>query len=214
MIVSTGLPFVEQLTVVLLSRWRGWRGRWRRNPRELSARLTAGSRSKRHTEDVQPAGRDFQDEAKHLLSHPASEDEKTSASIVWHMIRIARSMETRLEFDVHRPQGWTWPGFRIMANIYVLGPQEPGQLADILHVTRPTITTAIARLERDGYALRQPHPTSRSRLLVELTDAGRTAVEQIAEPHHQTELDLVATLSTKERRQLERLLEKLYKAQT
>ncbi|MGQ4601138.1 MarR family transcriptional regulator [Nocardia sp. R6R-6] len=84
-------------------------------------------------------------------------------SIVWHLIRIARHAEHRLEFEVHRPLGWTWAGFRIMANIHVLGPLEPSKLAELIEVSRPTISAALQKLERDGYVTREEHPTARRR---------------------------------------------------
>ncbi|MGY4711570.1 MarR family winged helix-turn-helix transcriptional regulator [Mycolicibacterium sp. CBM1] len=155
-------------------------------------------------------GQSFQPEVARLLSQRHAAEDLTSTSIVWHLIRIVRIMETALEFDVHRPHGWTWPGFRIMANLYVAGPMEPAQLAEILQVSRPSVTTTLTRLERDGYVVRSPHPTSKSRLLIDLTALGREAVENIAGPHHEEEVRLVAALSEEEREQLSALVQKLY----
>lgn len=154
--------------------------------------------------------RGFEEATVRLISPPPTPAELASASIVWHLLRIARHVETQLEFEVHRPKGWSWSGFRIMANLYVEGPLEPSQLANILEVSRPTISSGIAQLERDGYVLRAAHPDSRTRILVDLTEEGRRAVEHAVEPHHRREVSLVASLSDEERHNLAALLQKLY----
>ena len=97
-----------------------------------------------------------------------------------------------------------------MANLYVLGDLEPAQLADSLEVSRPTVTTAVQRLERDGLVTRTMHPENRSRVRTALTPAGRTAVEDVADDQRAGEIALVSALSPEERATLARLVEKMY----
>lgn len=52
-------------------------------------------------------------------------------------------------------------------------PLPPNEIADRLIMTRATVTGLIDSLERRGYVQRQPHPSDRRMLLVELTEAGR-----------------------------------------
>lgn len=158
------------------------------------------------------SGTKFKATALDLLPDPAPKD-IDAMSIVWHLIRITRHAEHRLEYDVHRPLGWTWAGFRIMVNVYVLGPLEPSQLADILEVSRPTISAALLKLERDNYITREPHRVGKNQILVTLTDAGREAVVRAAESHHTVEMDVVKALTNSERAELSRLLGKIYDAQ-
>jgi DNA-binding MarR family transcriptional regulator len=164
----------------------------------------------RDTAAMREEGRDFQATMMRVLSGSSIEGDEAAATIVWHLLRIVRHVETKLDFEVHRPQGWSWSGFRVMVNLYVEGSLEPSALATVLNVSRPTITNLLERLEENGFVTRTPHPTNRSRVLVDLTEAGRTAVETTSAAQHKGEIDIVASLTRAEQAQLARLLEKLY----
>lgn len=145
-----------------------------------------------------------------LLEHTGIDADKAAASIIWHLLRVTRHVETKLDFEVHRRRGWSWSGFRAMANLYVEGTLEPSELAAILNVSRPSITSLINKLETSNLVERQPHPSNRSRTLVSLTREGRLAIEQSAVPHHIGEIKLTSGLTGSEREQLSSLLAKLY----
>jgi len=134
------------------------------------------------------------------------DSDRSASRIVWHIIRLARHAEQRLEFDVHRPRGWRWAGFRIMINTLALGSVEPSQLASILGVSRPTVTSNLDKLERDGFLTRTPDPTNGRSVRVTLTDRGRLAVEEVMPLHGAVERQLVAGLEPKRRAELEHLL--------
>lgn len=136
-------------------------------------------------------------------------DDRSASRIIWHLIRLAHHAEQRLEFLVHRPLGWSWPGFRILVNTLALETVEPNQLASILGVTRPTVTSNLDRLERDGLLVRRVDPENRRRVRVQLTDKGRAAVEQAMPVHMAVEKELVADLLPKQRAQLEKLLQEM-----
>jgi DNA-binding MarR family transcriptional regulator len=61
------------------------------------------------------------------------------------------------------------------------GSLRAGQLGERLGLTSASITALIDRLERIGYAHRQPHPTDRRSILVELTPTGRIEVGTLFE---------------------------------
>lgn len=61
------------------------------------------------------------------------------------------------------------------------GPLTAGDLGGHLGLTSASVTALLDRLDRAGYARRQPHPRDRRSLLVELTDSGRTEVESFFE---------------------------------
>jgi DNA-binding MarR family transcriptional regulator len=54
-----------------------------------------------------------------------------------------------------------------------LEPLPPHAIADRLILTRATMTGLVDSLERRNYANRQPHPTDRRMVLIEITDLGR-----------------------------------------
>ncbi|HKT72353.1 MAG TPA: MarR family transcriptional regulator [Steroidobacteraceae bacterium] len=133
-------------------------------------------------------------------------DERSASRIIWHIIRLARHAEQRLEFEVHRPLGWSWAGFRIMVNAYALDSIEPSQLAAILGVARPTVTSNLDRLERDGLLVRQTDPDNRRRVLVVLTNKGRAAVEQAIPLQIAVETELLNCVPSGQRPRLEKML--------
>lgn len=145
-----------------------------------------------------------------LLEETGVDADKAAASVIWHLLRVTRHVETKLDFDVHRKRGWSWSGFRAMANLYVEGELEPSELAEILNVSRPSITSLIDKLESSGLVERLSHPSSRSRTLVRLTEEGSRATEESAVPHHIGEIKLTSGLTGGEREQLASLLAKLY----
>ncbi len=135
-----------------------------------------------------------------------------ASSIVWHLIRLAHHAEQRLELEVHRPRGWSWAGFRIMVNTLALGSSEPSQLADILGVTRPTVTSNLDRLERDGLLVRETDPTNRRRTKIFLTAKGRAAVKGVMPAHMQVEAQYVAGISLEQQAQLGEMLHSLLRS--
>lgn len=170
----------------------------------------ADTRTVRNTRDMRERGQDFENALARLLAQTGAEPNEAAASVVWHLLRVTRLVETTLDYEVHRPQGWSWSGFRVMANLYVEGALEPGELATILNVSRPSITNLIDRLEKADLLRRSQHPANRAKVVVELTDAGRTAVESAAAQHHEGEVAAVSGLSGDEQRLLASLLHRMY----
>lgn len=85
----------------------------------------------------------------------------------------------------------------------------PSQLADRSGVTRATISAMIARMTRDGLAeLKREEHDGRSKKVL-LTDAGRAFLEEVLPKHYRRAASLVSNLTTDEREELLRLLQKL-----
>ena len=70
--------------------------------------------------------------------------------------------------------------FDILAFVYVGGPIRPSDIAKraSLSVSPPTIHNIVVRLEKRGLVERTPHPEDSRGVLVNITDAGRAAVER------------------------------------
>ncbi|SDO06717.1 DNA-binding transcriptional regulator, MarR family [Streptomyces sp. cf386] len=60
-------------------------------------------------------------------------------------------------------------------------PMRPGVLAGLLAVEASHVTRQVQQLERAGYVLRAADPHDRRAQRIELTDAGRAAVDRIRE---------------------------------
>jgi DNA-binding MarR family transcriptional regulator len=93
--------------------------------------------------------------------------------------RLARHLD-RLRaaaFSVHHLESWE---FDVLAALRRSGPPyrlSPGQLLRETLVTSGTMTNRVDRLADRGFVTRQDHPDDRRGVLVQLTDAGREAVD-------------------------------------
>jgi DNA-binding MarR family transcriptional regulator len=53
----------------------------------------------------------------------------------------------------------------------------PAELADRVHITRPSMTTCLDGLEKSSYIRRVPSSSDRRTLLIQITNEGRTYIE-------------------------------------
>jgi len=99
----------------------------------------------------------------------------------------------------------------VLAALRFAGPKQqlsPTSLFKGLMLSSAGITSRLDRLEKRGYVKRTRHPSDRRGVLVELTLAGRKAVEEVVSADTARERDVVAGLSASERRTLAALLKK------
>lgn len=77
------------------------------------------------------------------------------------------------------PAGMTRAQFTVLNHFVRLGHQErsPAQLASAFQVTRPTMTSTLARMSRDGLVTIRDDPADGRAKLVSLTDKGCAARE-------------------------------------
>ncbi|UQN31012.1 MarR family winged helix-turn-helix transcriptional regulator [Brachybacterium kimchii] len=68
--------------------------------------------------------------------------------------------------------------FSVLAYLHREGEATPGRVADFERVSPPVMTRIIARLEEAGWVARRPHPGDRRQVLLALTEAGATIVEE------------------------------------
>lgn len=84
--------------------------------------------------------------------------------------------------------------FQILQSIADSGPLTMVELAERLSVTKRNITTLVDGLEKDGLAVRQPHPTDRRATLVATTDAGTAVFREAAQLQMSRLQSLLSTL--------------------
>jgi DNA-binding MarR family transcriptional regulator len=86
---------------------------------------------------------------------------------------------------------------------------SPNHIADRLIISRASVTSLLDSLEKRGYVKRQPHPSDRRMLLVELTDSGRQVANQFRPIVHQHQKAWLNDLKEKEQEQLIQTLHRL-----
>jgi DNA-binding MarR family transcriptional regulator len=122
--------------------------------------------------------------------------------------RLARHLD-RLRanaFSAHDLESWE---FDVLAALRRTGPPyrlSPGQLLRETLVTSGTMTNRVDRLVERGLVTRQDHPNDRRGVLVELTDAGRDAVDAALAELITAEHQIMAALDVADHDQLTRSL--------
>lgn len=125
--------------------------------------------------------------------------------------RLARrlDLDRATAFGDHGIDGWE---FDVLSALRRAGdPYElsPGRLVQETLVTSGTMTNRIDRLAAKGWVERAPSPTDRRRVIVRLTDAGRSAVDGAMADLLDRERDQLSGLGTAEITELTVLLRRL-----
>ena len=110
---------------------------------------------------------------------------------------------------VYKPMGWSWPGFRVLFWIWLLGPLEPRQIAALASSSRASISSALNTLERNGFVQRSRSSADRRLVKVELTEEGSERMVEALAAANGRERELVAGFSADERRTLTELLTRI-----
>lgn len=79
----------------------------------------------------------------------------------------------------------------------------PGEIAHAMTLRTGTVTAMLDRLERAGFVARSPNPDDRRSTFIDLTDAGRTALDEY---QRHLELALRTALPAKERQSAAHLM--------
>lgn len=114
-----------------------------------------------------------------------------------------------LESSVHRPSGWTWPGFRILFVLWIAGPMEAKATAELSGMSRAAVSALLNTLERDGLVSRSRAEHDRRAVTVSLTPEGTDAIMRGFGAHNARETAWASALSVQERQTLIHLLGKL-----
>jgi DNA-binding MarR family transcriptional regulator len=158
-----------------------------------------------------PVARDHVDR---VLEQWASERPDLDASpigIIGRISRLSRAIDRQLKivFDVHGLEAWEYD---LLASLRRSGPPyelTAGELLDALMITSGAVTNRIDRLEQRGFVRRTRAPEDRRVVRIQLTPAGRAAVDGTIGDHLANEADILRALTPADRRRLERLLRKV-----
>ena len=146
--------------------------------------------------------------AKARIGEVVPDADLSAFAVANTLIRAAERITFELE-TAHRPMGWTWPGFRVLYWIWLLGPLEPRQIATLASSSRASISSALNTLERNGFVVRSRGSTDRRLVTVELTEKGAERMAEAFGAANRRERELLAEFSADERRTLAELLARL-----
>jgi DNA-binding MarR family transcriptional regulator len=92
------------------------------------------------------------------------------------------------------------------------GPLEPSVIAERLLITTGSMTSLLDNLEKRGLIVRQPHPDDRRKILIDITPAAQTIIDELLPTMHARERDVMGALSRAEQATLLGLLARLQRS--
>jgi DNA-binding MarR family transcriptional regulator len=112
-----------------------------------------------------------------------------------------------MHLDVSGSMGMTAAELLAIAHLGMEGDLGPTELAQRLHLHTGAITALLDRLSERGYAVREPHPSDRRKVVVSLTKKGRDDVMVHLGPMVDEVIELVRRLPEADRRTIGRFLD-------
>jgi DNA-binding MarR family transcriptional regulator len=128
--------------------------------------------------------------------------------IVTRISKAYRYIENEAQISLARV-GLTKEEFKVLMSLQRNGSQSHGWLCRDCHVSTGAMTNRLDKLERTGLVTRAPDPHDRRGVLLELTSEGRAKLDEYVDEGGSRERELLSGMSASERRQLNRLLQKL-----
>jgi DNA-binding MarR family transcriptional regulator len=135
----------------------------------------------------------------------------SALAVFFTLIRASERVTYELG-TVQRPMGWTWPGFRVLFWIWLLGPLEPRAIASLSNASRASVSSALNTLERDGFVVRRRSSGDRRLVTVELTELGAERISSAFVATNKRERELASVYTAEERQTLAELLGRLLPA--
>jgi DNA-binding MarR family transcriptional regulator len=129
--------------------------------------------------------------------------------LILTVYRVSNMLVYDLESVVHRPRGWSYPGFRLLFTLWIAGPMEAKRAAELSGMSRQAVSALVGTLDRDGLVSKVPDEYDRRAVRLSLTEKGEEAISSAFVTHNERERLWASTLSDEERETLVRLLGKL-----
>lgn len=133
-----------------------------------------------------------------------------TAALIGRLGLIAAHLDREIE-SAHKAAGLAKGEFDVLASLrragkpYILSPTE---LYKTVMLTSGAMTNRLDKLAARGFIQRISHESDRRSMLVQLTAAGESIIDDAIQPHLDNEETLMECLTHKERSQLDALLKK------
>ena len=151
----------------------------------------------------------FIDHAIEQVSRQLPDVDPLAMRLVLTLHRAANMVVYDMESSVHRPRGWSWPGFRVLFALWLTSPVEAKKVAELTGMSRAAVSALVNTLEKDGLISRKRAEYDLRAVELSLTDAGREAITEAFSAHNEREQEWAGSLSEEEQHTLIDLLNKL-----
>jgi DNA-binding MarR family transcriptional regulator len=122
-------------------------------------------------------------------SHDMDPHDEQSCARAWSVLSAVHALVSeRLAAALEADSGLTITEFEVLLRLGAAGPagMRPGALCPAIRLTQPSVSRAVARLERQGRVCRAGAPGDGRGVLVSLTPAGRAVLAQASAVHDRT----------------------------
>ncbi len=160
----------------------------------------------------EPADPEFLSFAETALSTAAErlpETDLAAMRLVMLLHRIANAVVYDLESTVHRPAGWSWSAFRLAFTLWISGPLESRQSAQLTGMSRAAVSSLTNTLVTSGMLERSPDPRDGRGVVLSLTVEGRRVLEETFRAHNEREAEWAGLLDPEALESLNRVLGEL-----
>jgi DNA-binding MarR family transcriptional regulator len=130
----------------------------------------------------------------------------TGTGLVELLQQVSKALHRRTSEEL---EGIRLKPFLALAHVRDRGSVSQHDLETAMLIDANTVVLLLNELEAAGYSVRKRDPNDRRRHLVEITDAGRTAVDRAEKGRAKIEDEVLAALSPEERETLRKLLRRV-----
>lgn len=140
---------------------------------------------------------------------PEVDDESAATRLLAiTVVRAGKAGIRRVESEALRPLGLSNSGYSLLILLRTEGPSQPRELAKLMEVAVPSITSLVNTLERRGLVARRRSTVDGRLVTVSITDAGEQLATK-AQVQTKRVVDMAASgLSVEERGLLQEYLER------
>lgn len=134
-----------------------------------------------------------------------------SNDAISNIYRAAAAVRRRAEGEVLAPYGLSFGAFTILWVLWIWDDMETAHLAESCNLAKGTLTGMLNTLEKQTLVERTRMESDKRRVLVGLTEDGRSTIAEVFPKFNSFEGEMSAGLTSKEKRQLADLLRKVAK---
>ena len=129
-----------------------------------------------------------------LSALPADDLPAAASELRIATFRLARRMRTQKAVD-----SMSDGQFAVLAGLFIHGPHTLGELADRERVSAPSMNRTVNCLQESGYVRRSADETDGRKVVISLTDEGRSVVDETARRRDAWVEEALAALTPRER---------------
>lgn len=149
------------------------------------------------------------DQAQELIPTVIDDVDMEASRLVMSLNRAMRVVIYDLEIQTLKGLGQSDSTFRLLFALWVAGPLSPHAVASLAGMSRPTVSSLISALRKEGLIDRRDDPSDGRSALLSLTDLGTQTIMRAFTDHNLREKEWASLLTPIERQVLTMLLKKL-----